>query len=83
MKVLEEGKWKMVWSVEVPCSQKECGAKLLVEEADVAPVDYSDPAKYSCVCPVCGSEISLLASSIPLRVKKVADKKKKWSSSDW
>lgn len=82
MKVLEEGKWKMVWSVEVPCSEKECGAKLLVEEADVKAVYDSTPAKYSSECPVCGSVLFLSSASIPLRVKAVADKKKKWSSCD-
>ena len=76
MKVLEEGKWKMVWSMELPCSEKECGAKLLAEEEDVKAVYNSSPAKYSCSCPVCGSVIYIPPSGIPLRVKAVADKSK-------
>ncbi len=82
MKVLAEGKWKMLWSMEVMCSEKECGAKLLAEEGDVSAVYDSFPSKYSLVCPVCGSCLYLPPASIPLRVKAEADKKKKWSSCD-
>ena len=82
MKVLEEGKWKMVWSMESLCSEKECGAKLLTEEGDVSAVYDSSPAKYSALCPVCGSCLYLPVASIPLRVKVEADKKKKWSPFD-
>ncbi len=81
MKVLEEGKWKMVWSMELMCSEKECGAKLLVEEGDVKSVYDSSPAKYSAECPVCGSVLSLSPPLLPLRLKATVDKKKKWSSS--
>ena len=85
MKVLAEGKWKMPWSLEVVCSEKECEAKLLVDEADVKAVDYSNPASYSVLCPVCNSKSSLCESSVPKWVKWEADKKKKVSSggSSW
>lgn len=83
MKVLSEGKWNMIWSMEAMCSEKECGAKLLVEEGDVKSVYDSWPAKYSAVCAVCGSELSVPAPAVPLRVKAAADKKKKWASSSW
>ncbi len=82
MKVLEEGKWKMAWSMEVVCSEKQCGAKLLVEESDVTAVDYSSPAKYSCECAVCGSVLNLPPAEIPLRVKAVADKGKLYRDYD-
>lgn len=82
MKVLEEGKWKMVWSMELMCSEKECGAKLLVEEGDVKSVYDSHPAKYLAQCPVCGSAFSLSPLLLPLRLKAAVDKKKKWSLSD-
>ena len=66
MKVLEEGKWKMLWSMEVVCHEDQCGAKLLVEEVDVKGVNFSSPAKYSCKCAVCGSVFDLPPSD-PLR----------------
>ena len=80
MKVLEKGKWEMPWSMEVMCAEKECGAKLLVEETDVKAVDYSSPSRYSAVCPVCCETLFVPAASLPLRVRKVADKSKKYSS---
>lgn len=82
MKVLEEGKWKTPWSMEMVCSEKECGAKLLVEEADVKPVYNSSPAKYEAVCAVCGSKLSVPSALIPLRLKTEVDKNKMWSGSD-
>jgi hypothetical protein len=80
MKVLEEGKWKKPWSAEVSCSEKECEAKLLVDESDVKAVDYSSPASYSVMCPVCKSKVVLSSSSVPKWVKCEADKKKMVSS---
>jgi len=83
MKVLEEGKWKMPWSMEMVCAEKECGAKLLIEEGDVLPTYNSSPARYEVVCAVCGSKLFVPPALIPLRVKTAVDKKKKWSTSDW
>ncbi len=82
MKVLEIGKWKIPWSMEVMCSEKEYGTNLLIEEGDVSAVYDSLPARYSLVCPVCGSCLYLPPASIPLRVKAEADKKKEWSYRD-
>lgn len=81
MKVIQEGSWKNPWSVEMQCDEKGCNAKLLIEESDVKPV--SDVYKYYAECMICDKSISLVADSIPLRVKRIVDKKRKWSSSGW
>ncbi len=82
MKVLEEGKWKMVWSAEMVCSEKSCEAKLLVEEADVKAVDYSSSRNdFYAVCAVCGANMNVAASALPLRMKKELNAKRKYSSS--
>ena len=83
MKVLEEGKWKMVWSAEMVCAEKSCEAKLLVEESDVKAVDYSSKNDFYAVCAVCGSSLNVLASSLPLRMKKVLEASRKFSSGSW
>ena len=80
MKVLEEGKWKNPWSFEAICSEKECGAKLLVDEGDVVAKDYS--RFYSVDCPICESNIVIPGNLIPVRVKRPIDKKRKWPSYD-
>lgn len=80
MKILAEGKWKNPWSMEIDCSEKECGAKLLLEEGDVRAKDYS--RLYSAECPICESSIIIPGNAIPLRVKQPLDKKRKWPSCD-
>ena len=84
MKVLAEGKWKKPWSMEVVCSEKDCGAKLLVEESDVKAVDNSSPADYFVKCAVCGEVVYVKAAFLPKWVKGDADKGKKyWNSGGW
>lgn len=78
MKVLEEGKWKNPWSLDVVCGEKECGAKLRVDEKDVKAVDYRND--YVVECPICGGNVSIAGHSIPLRVKRPLDNKRKYSS---
>jgi hypothetical protein len=82
MKVLEEGKWKMPWSLEIVCKLDACSAKLLIEEADVKGVDYSGD-DYAVCCPVCGSSIKIESSAVPLRVQRMANVGKKFRDSDW
>lgn len=82
MKVLEKGNWENPWSMEMNCSEKSCGAKLLVEEVDVKPVDYG--SDFYAECMVCGQHISILKNSLPLRLAKAAEKGRKYrSSSAW
>lgn len=81
MKVLEEGKWKHVWSMEMSCPEKQCGAKLLVEEADVKPVDYSFNDDFYAECGVCGACMYITSLVLPLRLQKELNKKRKQRSS--
>src|SRR3989338_1414633 len=82
MKVLEEGRWKMPWSMETTCSQKQCGAKLLVEEGDVRPIDYGNG--FYAKCAICGTSVNIPVSALPLRMQIALNKKRKHSSStDW
>jgi hypothetical protein len=81
MKVIEKGNWDNPWSMEIRCCESSCGAKLLVEEDDVKPT-YNCGSKYYCICMICGKSISLVHTDIPLRVKEVVDKKRKYSSYD-
>jgi hypothetical protein len=84
MKILEKGKWDVPWNKEYVCSERMCGSKLLVEESDVHPVDYSKTYKdYYFVCPVCGTKVDVPDSDLPKRVKAVLDKKRKYCSYDW
>lgn len=80
MRLIEEGKWKKPWSIEVVCSEKECGAKLLVEEKDVKPVDYN--SGYYTECMICEAQIKITDNSIPLRMKVILDKKRKYHDCD-
>lgn len=81
MKVLKEGKWNIPWTGEFSCPT--CEARLLVEEADVLPVD-NEPNRYECVCAICGKRFSLKKDEIAQRVREAVDKKRKyWSSGDW
>ena len=82
MKVLKEGGWKMPWSMEAMCPEKECGAKLLVEEGDVSAVDYASQDEFSASCAVCGANIKISAAALPLRVKREKLKRKKYASWD-
>lgn len=79
MKVLKEGKWNVPWSGKAKCPT--CEAELLVEEADVKPVDYG--RGFFCSCAICGKAITVEEDDLPLRVKEILNKKRKYSSSDW
>ncbi len=81
MKVLEEGKWKQVWSMEMSCPEKQCGAKLLAEEADVEPIDYSSKNDFYAECGVCGGIMTITSDKLPLRMQKDLNKKRKHRSS--
>jgi hypothetical protein len=83
MKVLEKGKWDMPWTAEVICTEKQCGAKLLVEEGDVCVVDYSSKNDFKVTCMVCGTTVYMSGKDIPLRVTRPLDQKRKYSSSDY
>ena len=79
MKVVKEGKWNVPWSKECAC--KTCEAVLLVDEADVKPVDNSTGFYF--VCPICGKHTSVESRDLPLRVREALEKKRKyWSSGD-
>lgn len=79
MKVVKEGKWNVPWSGEFPCGT--CEAVLLVEEADVKPVDNSTGFYF--VCAVCGKHNAIPVKDIALRVREAVEKKRKyWSSGD-
>lgn len=80
MKVLAEGRWKMPWSMEAMCNQKQCGAKLLVEEGDVKPVHYE--YGFYAACTVCGTRINIPTSSLPLRIQEALNKKRKYRNVD-
>ncbi len=82
MKVLEEGKWNRAWvPIEVVCKGNECGAKLLVEESDVKPIDYSSKNDFFAVCAVCGSHMSIDLSSMSLRMQRELNSKRKYRCS--
>lgn len=81
MKILSEGIWNNPWTLEVACCNKECAAKLMLDEADVQPT-YDKVAKYEFVCPVCGTTTPLASDLISPRVKLAADKHRKYSSYD-
>ena len=81
MKVLEEGKWKTPWSMEALCPEKQCGAKLLIEEGDVKPVDYASQNTFYAECPVCGTGVDIPGVVLPLRIQRMLNKKRKYSSS--
>jgi hypothetical protein len=82
MKVLDQGKWQNPWTAEVICQQKQCGAKLLIEENDVKAPDYSVSFTYT--CPVCGAVNYLNENDISLRVtKKAAKGRKPPNCSSW
>lgn len=82
MKIIEKGKWSMPWSKEYVCSERSCEAKLLVEESDVHPVDYSSKYAYYFACLVCGAHVDVSASDLPKRIKDALDKKRKQSTYD-
>lgn len=79
MKVLEKGNWENPWSMEVVCEEKSCGARLLVEEKDVKPVDYS--VGFYAECMICSHHISIPKNSIPARLVRSAEKGRKYRSS--
>ncbi len=82
MKLIEEGNWKIPWSMEVVCVEKGCGAKVLIEEKDVKPVDY-DAYNYYADCMICERKILISEKDVPQRMKNVLDKKRKHRDSDW
>lgn len=79
MKVLKKGSGAKGWSIEMTCSGSGnggggCGAKLLVEEADVyetAHHCYDGSSDYytTFACSECGVETDLPASKVPSRVR--------------
>jgi hypothetical protein len=76
MKVLKEGNWKNPWSTQATCTEKSCGAQLLVEEADVMPVDYG--TGYFAQCPICHCRV--IVDDLPLRLRRILDPKRKVST---
>lgn len=81
MKVLKEGTWKNPWSMEKVCPEKQCGAVVMVEESDLAAVDYSAYNDFYVECVVCGTKISFKPVEVPLRIQHMLNKKRKYSSS--
>ncbi len=79
MKVLAEGKWKAPWLSERDCTTSQCGARLLVEEADLKAIDYTDA--FGFVCPICGKTIRIPAGEIPERIKEVLNRTRKYGNS--
>jgi predicted RNA-binding Zn-ribbon protein involved in translation (DUF1610 family) len=75
MKILEEGNWKNPWSKEYVCSQKQCGAKLLVEEQDVIAPDYRETFNF--MCPLCGNTNIIANSDLPQRIKSALERKRR------
>lgn len=82
MKIIAEGAWKNPWTHEYTCREKECGAKLLVEEADVKAPDYANHDHFNFECAVCGHSNPLPATDLPLRIKKILNAKRKVRYSD-
>lgn len=76
MKVIKEGKWNVPWTGNHICPT--CSAELLVEEADVKPVDYG--SGYFCSCPCCSKSIPIDGKDLCLRLKEALDRKRKYSS---
>jgi len=76
MKIIEQGGWANPWFQECRCSQKGCGATLLVEEKDLKPCGYKGTSapfgKFT--CPVCGHETTV--SDLPPRLVQALDKKR-------
>lgn len=81
MKVIKEGHWNNPWHSEIVCTEKQCEAVLEVKESDVKVVDYSSSNNFFVTCPVCGSMIYISGENIPLRVQKLLNNKRKYSSS--
>lgn len=79
MKIIKEGNWKNPWSREIVCSEKCCGATLLVEEVDlIAPACESNNivSRYEFMCPVCAKKNDVPPKELPLRVREILDKKR-------
>ena len=84
MKVLKEGNWKQSWSMEAACPEQQCGAELLVEEEDVKAVDFSSRNDFFALCPICAQHVDVPSESLPLRMQRALNIKRKYrSSSDW
>lgn len=79
MKVIKPGIWNEKWKKEMTCPT--CKAVVLVEEAAVTAVDYS--YDFSAACCVCGHSIEISDKDLPLRIKEVLNKKRKYRDSDW
>ena len=75
MKVIKEGKWTVPWQQEMTCTDKQCEAQLLIEEADVIAPDQSE--LFKAVCPVCGTSLVLKSSELPRRIKDALNKTRK------
>lgn len=81
MKILKEGTWENPWSHEFTCTENDCRAELLVEEADVKAPDYTDSNRFTFECAVCGHTNVIPANGLPLRIKKTLNATRKYSSS--
>ena len=81
MKIITEGKWKTPWEREYTCKEKDCTATLLIEEHDVRAPDYTDANHFTFECLVCGHTNPIPATDLPLRIKKILNANRKYSSS--
>lgn len=82
MKVLEEGNWKNPWSLETTCNTEDCGTKLLVEESDVKPVEYSHNKDFCFHCPTCGKQ-NVLKCKLPVRLTEKLEPERKFASGNY
>ncbi len=80
MKVLKTGSWLKPWSIEVECTNQDCGALLLVEEGDVKATSNSYNFHVKCV--VCNQDITLKSERISSRVRKEVEKTREWTRSN-
>lgn len=75
MKVIKTGIWNEKWEKEMTCPT--CKAVVLIEEADVKAVDNC--YDFIAACCVCGYPIDIPEKDLPLRIKDVLNKKRKYT----
>lgn len=86
MEVLESGRKQKGWANEYTCNARGgggCGAKLLVEEADLFKTYTTDMVGDSTTyinfkCPECGQVTTVKKNGVPRRVKDKAPSQKEW-----